>query len=554
MSNGITFAGQPLLLEDPAGAIQAWLDNYLPTSDLRIVTSPVRSSWNSFNVPTPNYSDPLQIKLNTWYRPIGASRWAFGLFLCDTATKDRIITAIGSTNAGQSLRFTSDVLDARSWLAYLLPPHPISDSLSRNDGAWLLPIVDERYYWQFIDAGGFTLTDSSTWSSLFSSLATALGITLNVDSISADYGTPNAVAFNKGNRANAAQVLDAAAHSVGQRIVLQYQANGPNQYPALVYQSCNWTSSISRRNDNFAARANGFLQDGSATTGLNLASLAPQYLEVMFPKWANGIVYENEYYSKTLNASNYVGANGYTAGFHRTIQTTALADYTTGGGSPDNQTTVDAMAAQIASDFYAQQGWVQDSIYFDVNRWIETGFDDYVEFQVGRRRADGTYTTQVRVHTAPYNFGVGTMLHQVANTHEYDDVVEGKLDSNLTPDSTAVLSVWEGSPRADSGRNVTVTDRMHQWIASGSWVIARRIEKEWRVLRTDRDVIGYTNAAHNKGSTGTIKIYTGATAGAETDTGTTLSAYNGFCDLKINKRVVCRPIENGWHIVTGDGS
>ena len=547
----LTFAGQNLLLEDPEGAVQNWLDTYIPIEDLRIVSRWLRMSWNSFNTVYPNYSDPPRPKLNTWYRPTGASRWAFGLFLTNTAGKNAIQSAIGSTNAAGTLRAISDTLGARSWQAYMLPPHPVSADIGYSDDLWIIPLVDERWYWQFIDAGGAMLTDSSTWSALFASLATALGITLNVDTIPAAYGTPNVEVLNAGNRTNAPAILDAAAHSVGQRVLLQYLGNGGNGYTQYVYQSCNFATSNTRRSRNFSIGMNGALQQGTTTTGLNLGALVPETLQIVFRKWANGIIWHDEYHTVTASASNYTSL-GYTKGLTRSIQTTALADFTTGSGTPDNATDVNNLAAQIASDFYASQSWVQDSIYFDVHQWIETGYDDFVEFQFGMRRKDGSYACQVRVHTAPYNFGVATMLHQLANTHEYSDIVEGKLDGNLTPDSTATLSVWEGSPRADSGRNVVVTDRLHQWIPAGSWIVARQIEKEWRVLEMRKHLICYTSGAHNKGVSQSVKVYAGSTPGSETDTGVTVTAYNGFCNLANNRRCHVEPLENGYHIYTGD--
>jgi hypothetical protein len=77
----ISYAGVELLLDNPTGEVQAWLDQFLPLDDLRLI-----SSWsyarlnNPGNLPLPNYSDVLKPQLNTWYRPTGASRWSFGLF------------------------------------------------------------------------------------------------------------------------------------------------------------------------------------------------------------------------------------------------------------------------------------------------------------------------------------------------------------------------------------------------------------------------------------------------------------------------------------------
>lgn len=555
MSIGISFAGQSLLLEDPNGAVQKWLSDFLPIDDLQAVTSWQVSPWKSFLNPTINYPPVLRPKLNTWYRPVGASRWSFGLFLASTQIKDAILQQVSTANSGQTLRFEYPKGTARTWLGYLLPPRPVSADVSSDNGLWILPIVDERYYWQFRGCGDISIDDGSAWETLFATLATALDITLNVDSVPAAYGSPDPQEWNAASNSNPAVMLDAAAWSVGQRVVLQYLAAGGGAYYQKVYRSCSWATSLERRTYNFNQPTPGGAQQAGtlSISGLNLGAITPESVSVVFRKWANGITVEGESYTKTLAATTYA-PQAYTVGATQVIQTTAYADFTTGGGVPDNQAACDALAEQIAYDFYRQVSWVQDSNYGGVGPWIETGWDNYVEFSMGRRRDDGSYECRTRIHSLPYNLGVQSLLHWTTGTHDYPDTIEGKLDGNLTPNGTATLSVWEGSPRADSGRNVTVTDRLNLWIPSGSWVICDKIEREWRVRENRRPIIGYTNAAHNSEATGTIKVFTGSTPGSETDTGTTIQAYNGFCSLGVDKRVICIPCENGYHIHVGKPS
>lgn len=486
MALGITFANVPLLLEDPQGKIQHWLDSYLPTDDLRIVTEWQYSPWRTWDAPSPNHAHPLAPKLNTWYRPVGACRWAFGLFLASTDQKNAILNQVGSGNPERVLRFEYPEGVGRSWRARLLCPRPVSASVTDPHGLWILPIVDERYYWQYIGLGGVSITDGATWESVMQSCATALGITLNIDTIPAAYGSPDTVSFNAGRNANAAQVLDACAWSVGHRIILEYMAapGGPDSYYPGVYRSCSWSTSTSRRTYNLSIpNAGGALQSGTLTpASLNFAAANPAAIRVVFQKWANGIPLD-EYYSKTCNAADYT-SNGSTSGVTLTIQTSAYANYTAGGGVPDNQTACDNLAAQIATDFYQQTAWLQDSVYPGVWRGIETGWDNYVEFSIGRRRPDGTYECRTRVHSAPHNLGVQSMLHWLSGTHDYPETIEGKLDGALTAGGTATMSVWEDTAGTlgDSGRNLTITDRL-QWDApAGAWAVCKQIGREWRPI------------------------------------------------------------------------
>jgi hypothetical protein len=63
---------------------------------------------------------------------------------------------------------------------------------------------------------------------------------------------------------------------------------------------------------------------------------------------------------------------------------------------------------------------------------------------------------------------------------------------------------------------------------------------------------GQTSAAHNKGANGTIKIFTGAGNGA--DSGVTLTAWNAFANLAINKNVewIYSDDSNEFRLISGE--
>lgn len=495
MSLGISLAGFPLLLEDPDGKVQKWVNDWLPLDDLRAVTTWQRSPWSTWNNPSLNYSEPLRPKINTWYRPVGASRWAFGLFLADTQTKNAIVSVQGAVNSGTQLVLSHGTI-SRAWLCYVLPPRPISADVGYDSGLWILPVVDERYFWQFVSSGQL-ITDTTTWEDLMQGFATALGITLTIDAISSDYGTPNVATFNAGVYSNAAVMLDAAAISVGQRIVLDYQAAGGGAYFEEVYRSCSWSTSNSKRSYNLSLQH----PEGSMQTGIlsgssaGFSAITPEWIDVVFRKWDSGnIVAPTYFYVSRQNATSYIDT-GYTSGRGLTINSTALGDVSGLAWStdPTNKSTLDSLAAQIATDFYSSLGWFSDQNYIGIPGYIETGFDDYVEFSVGRVRDDGSYALKTRVHTQPHNFGTQVLLHQVVNTHEYGQVVEGKLDGPVTPGGSATLSVWEfgsvaGAP-GDSGRNVTVRDRLQWDIPAGAWVVAVSVNYEWRIVSASCEAV-----------------------------------------------------------------
>jgi hypothetical protein len=68
-------------------------------------------------------------------------------------------------------------------------------------------------------------------------------------------------------------------------------------------------------------------------------------------------------------------------------------------------------------------------------------------------------------------------------------------------------------------------------------------------LQYDYALIGKTDAAHNKGSTGTISLHGGATPGGETDTGVNVtSVYNRFGNVASGKWVYIFQGENSWEL------
>lgn len=483
----ISYAGVELLLDNPAGEVQAWLDQFLPLDDLRLVAdwSTARLNQAGSVIPLPNYSQPVRPLLNSWYRPTGASRWSFGLFLATTEKKDEILsnTAV-SLNSHAPLVIQSSAPGytgtAVTEEVYLLPPRPISAEINDPNALWILPLVDLRYFWQFVTYN--FAPGGSTWDSGLAALETILGLLdLDVDSVSSDYGRVDPVTTSRS--VNAAVMLDAMAHSVGLRFLFNYRP--PNAFAASnhgTYKLANWTSSRSILTRNLSQAYMGALQSGTVTAAdLHKGIVFPASVSIEFRRWANGIVDETDVYtiSKTSASINGTGTPTNPT-LIKTIQTTALANFTTGGSDPDNLTECTALALKIATDYYASLYWIQDSVYAGIQPWEESGFDDYVQYTIGRVLPDGTYTYQTRVHTVPFNYGIDRMLHSFSDVHEYvEDQIVGELDGSLSATGTQTLSVFEGDPLADSGRNVTVTE-VSGFTASGGDVIrAYKIEGLW---------------------------------------------------------------------------
>jgi hypothetical protein len=232
----------------------------------------------------------------------------------------------------------------------------------------------------------------------------------------------------------------------------------------------------------------GALQFGTlGAESLNLKSLVPQAVDVSFRRWTNGITIDPpQYYVKRIYASKFFLNS--TPGVVQILQTTAYASYNSiYDANPANKTNCDALAEQLAKDFYAQFGWVQDSIYHGLVPWRETGFDNYIEYSIGSQNPKtGEYECKTRVHTVPHNLGVQTFLHWLEDTKDWPQVIEGKLDGPLSPYGTATLSVRDESG-ADSTLDVVVTDKIGWDAKPGAWCVAEKMNNQWRPIAISCD-------------------------------------------------------------------
>jgi len=68
---------------------------------------------------------------------------------------------------------------------------------------------------------------------------------------------------------------------------------------------------------------------------------------------------------------------------------------------------------------------------------------------------------------------------------------------------------------------------------------------------TIKMVLGKTDAAITKGSSGTVSIWTG-TAGSESDSTENITVYNKIGDVAITKWCICAYFNNAWYLVNAE--
>ena len=434
----ITFAGVPLLLEDPQGELSQFLDRHLNLEDLHLFGSapvPIADGrtdaisgrcHSQIGLPTPNYPDPPRIKINSLYWPTGAARWSRGLFLATTAQKDaivQIVQLIPETNGSSPEEQETTNVSARLVLGdsefdatldeevqgfstddaghvamavsmFLLPPRPISvlhDRLSSEESTeelWLLPLVDERYYWQFQHSDEF---EPETWEEAFEQLETGLGIGFTHDTVGA-YCVPDVFELKR-HYENVAILLDAVAHCVGQRITFSPDGNVYSRGHAEAESQ--HSINLSTETDSWKQVAGGDFSDEHPE------AIIPASVTVVFP----GAGQDADSRFAIAALASDLDYTGWTPGISKLFHCVSLGDTGVNSG----------LAAQIAADYY---GWLSqryDYKFISVKAWEPTGFDDFAEWTFGFRRADGSYEAETRIQCMPYNFGVEEQLSQCAD-------------------------------------------------------------------------------------------------------------------------------------------
>lgn len=468
----IEYAGVPLLLEDPDHVFQTWLDRTLPLKDLNIFSGPSTFAAEGRNrtrqellprtdnhaipnvaLPTPNYSmyRPPRWKINSLWWPTGAARHSIGLFLATDAELEAIQYLLKKSSSNTADLIIAENAEAvygdRNYLKFngmtMLPPTPLTaptqqegtiwqttaQSQIARDGivprVWLLTLVDDRYFWPNRTTGNFSLTTSDTWDTVIDTLASRLGITIVYDPVDSVYGKPDITEVSR-SWDNSATLLDAVAHTLGRRVVFT-----PWGHHSLLSASDS-TLTIAYNASDDPQVLGGGSTDSLAEDLPWQHAIYPEQVDVVFPvrNWFQRTIDYPKYFSSV--ASDFLDSPQTNATVKR-IYTTALADYSgfdDGGDTseyltndPANLTDMEALAEQIASDFYNYIAVPQDFTIPSLWDWELSGFDDYVWWHFAAQREhcreietlpeDPGYDCYTRVVSHAPDFGVSSQLSQL---------------------------------------------------------------------------------------------------------------------------------------------
>ena len=434
----LSFCDYPLLIHDPSGDLAGFVDRFLAENQFRWFgrQSAAAESLKQISiqrhitrVPMPcfNWPTPIQPKINTLYVPsTGATRWTVGLFLIEDTTWQKIAGALASDSSG-----TLAITDTRSGglastqtlsaTLYALTPRKISQD--SNPALYILPLVDERYFWQFCDLGNWTPTNgSTTWKQLLDQINSNIPSDITVTTgIESEYAKPDPLEFARAFQ-NAAQLVDAIAASTGRRLCCDLLQSGD---PATGF-TLDKASDAETDYQTFKANQFDWIAGGknSQSGGENSCyGKTPPNLTVLFSEHVGHLPFGTSgstagLYAKTVSASdaNADGQIDEPTLAEWTIFSTAAADITglSSGSTPNNQGDLDNLATQIATDWYA---WLKRQYEFTViGLWpfVSTAYEDY-------QLIDFRGTMQTRISCLPADVGPVANWCQIGPNSGGDD-------------------------------------------------------------------------------------------------------------------------------------
>jgi hypothetical protein len=489
----LTFAGQELLF--PTAELDAWMARNQELCDLsQFAAEPARLASGrhacrsrfeqnkGLGLPIINWPAPPVPRLNTLYWPTGATRWAMGWFVARGDALDKIIAKTrsagryavkGTLGIGDDLDQNTDT-PVHSIDMYMLPPRPMTrgGESGRNLNAWLVPLVDERYFWQFNNLGDYEVTTSTTWANLFSRIGTQLGITIDANpSVPSAYLKPDPVDFTR-RFDNVALLLDAAAWSIGRRIVRTIDGSVSCQNTA----TADGTFNENRSKPRIVIAGGDFGSDSGLTAA---GGDLPSALTLTFRKIKQFLLRSNG----QLYTLDKTATDGTVTVQNRklTIHCAAYADYDT-SDVLQNGTALDNLAKKIRDDYYAWAARDYDVTYSGVTDYKPSGYDDAILWSFGRLCADKClklvrddegkgvdlapqteYLAYTRVQTLPGNTWPEINLCSDSTKEVIEPRQLGKPTRDIPGGETDEVTIWNGPAGSETvtspAKKIQVTNR-----------------------------------------------------------------------------------------------
>lgn len=441
----IEFAGITLLCEDTDGKLQRVLrPQPCDWSHYFVMPDWDEPQWGDTGLPKPIYSQPLDFEFNTLYWPTGAGRWGMFVGLADKSRALDVLAACTDQDGHPvgKLLTIGDGTNTVSVTMFCLGPR----YLVGTEELVALPLVDARYYWQWLAVEDYTPAD---WDAAFADLP----ITVTAPTVDAAYGIPDTESLHRYTAA-VPGLIDAISHSVGARFVAT-----PSGYVVETPSDADTTYQANR----ILANA-GYRLTGSWNDELLPGSLRPDTIDVVFRKWKHfhAITHGEKYHLESVATDPQTPAIQ-----DRKLQiwTTAFAEYADGADCSEDDThenseDTETLADKIAADYLAWLARRHDVTFAGILPWTPTGFDDFIVWTVATGPHRRAFT---RICSHPPGFGQFHQLQQFTGLRTYGPIVRAVLTEALEVDSTASATITERNCNAGTStwENTSDTIEVH---------------------------------------------------------------------------------------------
>lgn len=481
------------------------------------------------------------VKIGEWYYPTAASRWSiFRGLATSSMVKQMLAATTGNTAKTFVMKCTPHNLTGASTANYtlstsmfMLPPRPLAELGGRFDGLYLVTLVDERYYWQDTPLT-LNVDWTTTWASLLTQVATALGVTISTASaIETVYSSPEPDSALWLSNESSSVVLDCIAANIGRVLVRtlsgSYVLYTPAESRTLVTSNRTLTKDV-RTAGGDLFQTSTTLPAGSLSDARN--SVVPTSVTVSFPKYVTGndpvphfmnsrygsqrpTSWNEDAYSDVYTVTVPIASGGPLVAGLTGTSTTALRDTakafypTEATTTPTNASGLTSLAMRIARDMYENQvAAALDEVFPGTLAWSPEGLHDLI--WTYSAKAGGAFLRVLRTtwnslvrdfQHAPHallgytQVPAGEGGHSVAQTHRDSEsaVVQTTLSATLLSGGST-LSLSDGTSFPQSTRWKAQIDTeviLCEGMSGGSScsVVARGIDNSLQVEHSNGSTV-----------------------------------------------------------------
>lgn len=476
----IRYADEAMLLEDRHGVVAQFLNRHLTIDDLRWCgLLPGRQIDSGSAVLVPQFSNALPIRFNELHVVTGATRYSYMLCIVDRETIEKLAekTENGKISAILEVGDIDSVDRERIGYEvdmYALPPRPITprfnglfdvesiESIAKqkdflDHGLWILPLVDMRWYWQWIHAGEVSAKTWTTYTDAITDLQTLLNCTIDVSVLDDDTSLfPASILSASNDYRSAASLLESLILELQFRLV-------PNRYmagtaPEYDFELQSPESALFRHDwtlrENQLTRTDLALVAGDKFADVHAVAAKPVQYATVFADGDGAIVKTTDANVDPFDADKEIAT-------HPTWIKTVWSSCTSADG--ELQTWADLRVNRIRKwESLRYDHSYAGHPYYHINGYeYEITFSNARACAIGRdlNQENETWRAVLRVKTFPDDWA--WILKRSGGNEILDGVVNCKLGDGVYRVELATLTVTQSD--TETACNVTVDEPCIEW-------------------------------------------------------------------------------------------